>query len=73
MHAAGFVDDTEHYGGGAFDLAIIMRELSLGSIATRIGFAWLKFTAFATDWNDAIGTIGYPFSPAGIHASGWDI
>ena len=32
VHAAGFVDDTEHYGSGAFDLAIIMRELSLGSI-----------------------------------------
>ena len=71
MHAAGFFDDTEHSGGGALDLVIIMRELCFGSIATGIGFAWLKFTAFATHWNDAIGTICYPFSPSGIHASGW--
>ena len=25
VHAAGFVDDTEHYGGGALDLATILR------------------------------------------------
>ena len=49
VHAAGFVDNTEHYGSGSSDLAIIMHELSLGSIATGIGFAWPKFTAFATD------------------------
>ena len=34
VHAAGFVDDTEHDGSGASDLAITMRELSLGSLAT---------------------------------------
>ena len=66
VRAAGFVDDTEHYGGGALDLAIIVRELSLGSIATGIGFAWPKFTAFATDWDKAVRSIGYPFSPTGI-------
>ena len=62
VHAAGFVDDTEHYGSGAPDLAIIMRELSLGSVATGIGCAWPKFTAFATNWNKAVSAIGFPFS-----------
>ena len=39
VHAAGYVDDTEHYGKGINDLVIIMEELGLGSIATGIGFA----------------------------------
>ena len=65
----GFVDDTEHYGSGARDRAIIMRELSLGSVATGIGYTWPKFTAFATDWNDAIDSIGPHFSPHGIQAT----
>ena len=73
VRAAGFVDDTGHYGGGALDFAVIMRELSLGSIAAGIGFAWPKFTAFATDRDKAVRSIGYPFSPTGIHASGWNI
>ena len=73
VHAAGFVDDTEHYGGGARDLASILRELSLGSIATGIGFAWPKFTAFASDWDKAVELVGHPFMPSGIHASGWTI
>ena len=70
VHAAGFVDDTEHYGGGARDLASILRELSLGSIATGIGFAWPKFIAFASDWGKAVESVGHPFLPSGIHASG---
>ena len=73
VNAAGFVDDTEHYGGGARDLASILRELSLGSIATGIGFAWPKFIAFASDWDKAVESVGHPFLPSGIHASGWDI
>ena len=73
VHAAGFVDDTEHYGKGASDLASILRELSLGSLATGIGFSWPKFTAFASDWDKAVLTIGDPFTPSGIRASGWDI
>ena len=73
VRAAGFVDDTEHYGDGAASVASIMRELSLGSIATGIGFAWSKFTAFVTDWDKAVRSIGHPFLPTGIHASGWDI
>ena len=39
VHAAGYVDDTNHYGKGINDLVIIMEELGLGSIATGIGFA----------------------------------
>ena len=73
VHAAGFVDDTEHYGKGALDLASILRELSLGSIATGIGYAWPKFIAFASDWDKAVDVVGHPFTPSGIHASGWDI
>ena len=73
VHAAGFVDDTEHYGKGALDLASILRELSLGSIATGIGYAWPKFSAFASDWDKAVDVVGHPFTPSGIHASGWDI
>ena len=73
VHAAGFVDDTEHYGSGSRDLATIMRELSLGSVATGIGYTWPKFTAFATDWNEAITSIRSTFSPDGIQVTGWDI
>ena len=40
VRAAGFVDDTEHHGNGAAALASILRELSVGSVATGIGFAW---------------------------------
>ena len=50
-----------------------MRELSLGSIATGIGYAWPKFSAFAKDLNEAISLIGPPFSHNGIHATGLDI
>ena len=73
VRAAGFVDDTEHYGGGAPHLNTIMSELSCGSIATGIGYAWHKFTAYASDWDDAVRSIGLPFTPDGIHVSGWDI
>ena len=73
VRAAGFVDDTQHYGSGGRHLLDIMKELSLGSIATGIGFAWNKFTAYASDWDDVFTTIGFPFSPEGINVSGWDI
>ena len=38
VNAAGFVDDTEHYGSGIMDLMVITKELSFGSLAMRIGF-----------------------------------
>ena len=39
VRAAGFVDDTQHYGSGGFHLCTIMGELSRGSIAIGIGFS----------------------------------
>ena len=51
VYAAGYVDDTEHYGKGIDDLVQIIEEPGLGSIATGIRFAWSKFTAFAADWD----------------------
>ena len=70
VHAAGFVDDTEHYGSGSHDLAIIMRKLSLGSLAIGIGYAWPEATAFATGWNEAISFIG-PALFTGRHPRRW--
>ena len=72
-HAAGFVDDTEHYGNGIEDLITILKELSIGSHATGIGFSWAKFTAYATDWDDAASRMNTPIFPNGIKISGWDI
>ena len=73
VHAAGFVDDIQHYGSGGHHLLAIMKELSLGSIATGIGFSWNKFTAYASDWDEVTLSIGHPFSSDGINVSGWDI
>ena len=39
IYAAGFVDDTAHYGKGINDILKIEEELGFGSIATGIGFA----------------------------------
>ena len=50
-----------------------MSELSCGSIATGIGYAWPKFTAYASDWDEAVRSIGFPFTSNSIHVSGWDI
>lgn len=54
----------------------ILRSLCANSrsVVWRPGSdTWPKFTAFATDWNDAISSIGLPFSPDGIQATGWNI
>ena len=50
---AGFSDDAEHYGSGVADIPTVVSELGQGSIHTGIGFAWGKFSAFATDWDDS--------------------
>ncbi|CAE7770376.1 unnamed protein product [Symbiodinium sp. CCMP2592] len=72
--AAGFVDDTEHYGAGAADLPSILADLSLGSLGTGIGFAWTKCSAFATDWDQFVQHPGCPGMDArSIQGSGWDI
>ena len=52
--AAGYVDDIEHYGDGLRDLPAILHSLALGSSATGVGFAWSKFSAFATDWDETL-------------------
>ena len=46
--AAGYVDDIEHYGSGVADL-----PAALGSRASGVGFAWPKFSAYASDWDEA--------------------
>ena len=42
---------SDNYGRGVADIPDIVAELGLGSIHTGIGFAWDKFSAFATDWD----------------------
>ena len=73
VRAVGFVDDTQHYGSGGSHLCSIMDELSRGSIAIGIGFSWKTFTAYSSDWEDVLHTIGLPFTADGIYVSGWDI
>ena len=50
--ATGYVDDIEHYGSGLKDLPAILNSLALGSRATGVGYAWSKFSAFASDWDE---------------------
>ena len=54
MRVAGFVDATQHHGNGSVYLVFIMRELSVGRVEIGIGFAELKFIAFATDWDHTV-------------------
>ena len=63
VRAAGFVDDTQHYGSGGADLCTIMGELSRGSIATGIGYAWNKFTAYSSDCEKSIPHYRITFFP----------
>ena len=73
---AGYVDDAEHYGSGAADLPTIVAELGLGSVATGIGFAWPKFSAYASDWDDFLASpasLGSGMTVTDIAAEGWDI
>ena len=65
VHAAGCVEDIEHYGNGIEDLIIIMKELNMGSPATGIGFSWDKFTAFASDWDHPVFSLNTPVLPTG--------
>ena len=73
---AGYVDDAEHYGAGAADLLRIIQELGAGSMATGVGFAWTKFSAYASDWDEFLGEPGAAtlgLSDNSILATGWDI
>lgn len=73
----GYADDVEHYGNGLSDLPLILSELGAGSAATGIGFAWRKFWAFASDWDDALPHLSplHPgvLSPDGASVTSWDI
>ena len=73
--AAGYVDDIEHYGAGLRDLPAIRKSLQDGSRVSGVGFAWSKFSAYASDWD---GTLPLLDPNCGITAQGaavcsWDI
>ena len=45
-------------------------------MASRIGFSWPIFSAFATDWSQYVQAAHNPddnITVAGIRATGWDI
>ena len=72
----GFVDDVEHYGGGAIHLPLIAQELRAASLATGIGFALPKFTAYASDWDEFVASGGATcreLSNDALVVGGWDI
>ena len=72
--AAGYVDDIEHYGDGLRDLPAILHSLALGSSATGVGFAWSKFSAFATDWDETLPHLQHPgLNAEGASVSSWNI
>eukprot|EP00439_Symbiodinium_sp_Y106_P022121 s10379_g2.t1 len=58
--ASGYVDDVEHYGAGLRDLPTVLDSLSLGSSATGVGYAWSKFSAFASDWDATLPDLQDP-------------
>ena len=73
---AGYVDDVEHYGAGAADLPTIFGELEAGSVMSRVGLAWGKFSAYATDWEAFAASddgINLGLRADGLYAAGWDI
>ncbi|CAE7468409.1 unnamed protein product [Symbiodinium sp. CCMP2592] len=68
--AAGYVDDIEHYGDGLQDLPAILQSLAV----TGVGFAWSKFSAFATDWDDTLPRLQHPgLNAAGASVASWNI
>ena len=73
---AGFVDDTEHYAQGVWQLPQLLRDLHDGSKLTGVGYAWDKFSVLCTDWEDMLGSpegerIG--LTEQGVQVSGYDI
>ena len=76
VKCSAYVDDAEHYGAGAAQLRPIMDDLSLGGAATGIGFAWNKFSAYATDWEEYCSTPAGAddgVTNEGIAVTGYDI
>ena len=68
------MDDIEHYGNGLSDLPPILGSFALGSEASGVGFAWSKFSAFASDWDSALPAIQDPrIHQNGATVTSWDI
>ena len=71
-----YADDAEHYVGGIRQLPQLLVELGKGSMIAAVGYAWSKFSAFASDWNSVLGTewaTRHGISPDGIQVTGYDI
>ena len=73
FYAAGYVDETEHYGKSIEDLIIKMKELNVGSHATGIGFSSAKFAAFSSNGDQAVLSLNTHVFSNGIQVTGWDI
>ena len=70
LQVAGCVADIEHCGNGIENLIVIMKELSMGSHATGIGFSLAKLTAFASDWDQAVLSLNTTVLLNGIQVTG---
>ena len=68
------MDDAENYAQGARQLPILLQDSSKGSLLTGIGFAWDKFSAYASDWDEYAATPeGAGFAADAAPVSGFDI
>ena len=68
------MDDAENYAQGACQLPILLQDSSKGSLLTGIGFAWDKFSAYASDWDEYAATPeGAGFAADAAPVSGFDI
>jgi len=76
ISTAGYVDDTQHYGGGAEDVSSIVNALWTRGDAGGIGFHWIKCSVYSTNWDgyapSAAGAADGLFS-AGVSVAGCDI
>ncbi|CAE7204856.1 unnamed protein product [Symbiodinium sp. CCMP2592] len=71
-----YADDAEHYAGGIRQLPQLLQELGKGSVLAAVGYAWPKFSAYASDWNSVLGTewaANHGITQDGIRATGYDI
>ena len=70
------MDDAENYAQGARQLPILLQDSSKGSLLTGIGFAWDKFSAYASDWDEYAATpegVAAGFAADAAPVSGFDI
>ena len=73
---AAYADDAEHYAGGIQQLPLLLRELGAGSMLAGVGYAWKKFSVYASDWDSVVGTewaAERGVTQDGVRASGYDI